>query len=61
MSDLHIITKSDDSHLLMDGEKIISEHKTNAKAWRALDLMTNELINKNEERADWFNKKVLDD
>lgn len=39
---------------------VISEHETNAQAWRALDRMQNEPINKREDTADWVWRRGLD-
>jgi hypothetical protein len=41
-----------------DEGRVASEHDTNSAAWRALDRLQNEPINKREAIADWVFRKI---
>ena len=45
--------------VLDDAGSDISEHDSNAQAWRAADRAANELLNKSEDRSEWVTNQIL--
>lgn len=38
---------------------VLSEHASNAQAWRQADRLNNEAVNKSQDTSDWIARKTL--
>ena len=55
------VKKQDNGYALCEDGKVIDIFESHAKAWKVLDRLQGEPINKSEQRADWYEKKNLDE
>ncbi|WIJ26612.1 hypothetical protein [Devosia sp. RR2S18] len=55
------ITRQQDGRwaVVNDAGETVSVHRTNSEAWRALDRLANEPINRREDIADWAWRRSL--
>lgn len=42
-----------------DCGNVVTEHQTNAQAWRQIDRLNNEAVNRSQATADWVADKML--